>query len=765
MRKILLACIMLVFSSAAICHDIYGYIKDLRGAPVPHANVRVTEVNTTFLIGTSVTDSTGMFRVENIPEDTISVMISSVGYEPKEMILYNYACPINIVLFEKVQALDEVTVTANSTVLHKNKVSFFPSKNEKKISNGGYNLLYNMPISVLSVDPLSRIITTNMGDGVETFINGVPAGSDEIKNIRTEDVIKIEYLEQPSDPRFNNARYALNIVVAEYDRGGYTKADLQQSFVALSGDYSLYSHYESGKMAYDLLSGFEYDKQSHLGEESGIAYSFPDFTMNKHEYKSGNSRNERGYATFRAKYVADSMTIANTIGVQVNRTPYRNMSGETSVISAGDEITDEIAFDSHRDERYYSFEWEGDYYFKLKNDFALTSKFTASYMNTKQDYDYSGTDMRIINDIEEDAWNIKMNATLRKKFKAISLGINLISSCNGNSIHYLGTTPSDVKVKDWYAMPRLVFNYTSKKFWVNGKVGGSYEEATYNGQCEVYIFPKSFISGGLNFDTRNALSFSFEYSMFGNSLGMKSPNLIMTDSKTAIKGNPQLKNFCFISPSASYTFVPNKRTTLNVFSRWMYFRRPSVFAWEPVQLDDGRDIVVRSYTNAGYLSNLRLGISGTLRLLDNNLFVKGSVIQYYYKQGAPTEIDSWPVSLSVQANYHIKNFSISAFWEKSSENVSIFETKRCPQNYFLALNYGKGNFIATVICRNLFNDSWRTSESLYHSTPVNYEVQKFGNGYHRSFVFSLSYSFSYGKKTNIKNRINKSGTPNTAIIE
>ena len=370
-----------------------------------------------------------------------------------------------------------------------------------------------------------------------------------------------------------------------------------------------------------------------------------------------------------------------------------DLSGSTSILSS-DNMLDELAFVSHRNEKNYSVEWDGNYFFKLKNDFDLTSEFTAAYMNTAQNYDYSTTaGQNIINEIGEDAWNLKLNATLRKRIKRASFGINLISSFNGNALHYRGTTPSDVKVRDWYIMPRAVFNYSVNKFRINGNLGVSYEEATYNGEREVYFFPKSFLSGGWNFDARNSLSFSFEYSMFGNSLGMKSPNLIMTDHVTAIKGNPKLKNFHFISPSISYKIIPDKRTTISLFTRWQYFNRPSVFVWEPMVYDGNRTIVVRSYTNAGYLSNFRLGASGTLRLLDNNLFIKGSVTQNYFKQGGLTEVNSWPVSISGQANYYIKNFSISAFWEKSSKQVSIFETKKRPESYFVAISYGNGNLI------------------------------------------------------------------------
>ena len=766
MKKVFLILTMLIISTSAFCQDIFGYVNDMKGNPVPNAQVHIMENNKTYLLRLVETDSKGMFRAENIPNDTIVTIVTKLGFDPQEMKLYNYSCPLKIILHEKVQTLEEVTVTANSTTLNKNKVSFFPSKKEKKMSNGGYNLLYNMPISVLSVDPLSKKISTNMGDGVAMFINGSPATSADVQNVMAQNVKKIEYLEQPSDPRFNNARYAINIVVDRYDKGGYTKVDGQQGFETVSGNYSLYSHYEQGKMVYDLLGGYEYDKPSHIGETANTEYNFPGLAIYKNDYKYGKSKNNQTYATFRAKYIADSMIVANSVGVQFNRTPYRDLSGNTS-ITENSGIVDEFAFDSYSKERLYSLEWNGNYFFMLRNNFDLTTDLTASYMNTTQDYDYlaGGKGQDIFNDIDENAWNLKLNATLRKKIRAVSLGLNLISSYNGNSIHYRGTTPSDVKVKDWYIMPRFVVNYSAGKFRINGKVGVSYEEATYNNEREVYFFPKSFISGGWNFNRKNSLSFSFEYSMFGNSLGMKSPNLVMTDNYTAIKGNPELKNFHFISPSISYNFVASKQATINFFSRWQYFKRPSVFIWEPMARENGGNVIVRSYTNAGYLSNLQFGVSGTLRLLDNSLFVKGSLAQNYFKQGGPMEINTWPVSLSCQVNYFIRNFSVSAFWEKSSKYVSIFETKKRPQNYFLSLSYGFRNFITTFTCKNVFNNSWKTSESLYHSIPVNYNIQKFGNNYHRSFMLSLSYSFSYGKKTSMKDRVQKSGIPNTAIVE
>jgi hypothetical protein len=242
-------------------------------------------------------------------------------------------------------------------------------------------------------------------------------------------------------------------------------------------------------------------------------------------------------------------------------------------------------------------------------------------------------------------------------------------------------------------MPRLVFNLSLGRFRVSGNAGVSFEQATYNGQRETYFFPKTYMSGDWNFNSQQSLSFSFEYSMFGNSLGKKSPNIIMTDQFTAIKGNSELKNYHFISPTVSYNIIPNKRASFNAYARWQYFDNPSTYIWEPMKYN-GSTVVVRSYTNAGYLSDLHYGISGTLKLFDNNLYLNTTLSQHYFKQSGPSEIGTWPLSVRCQVNWYIKNLAVSASWEKSTKYVSIFQTRKWPQNYFVALTYGNGNFVA-----------------------------------------------------------------------
>ena len=51
MIRVVLLFLMLFPKTATFCRDIYGYINDVNGNPVPNAAVRIMQKNGTILIG------------------------------------------------------------------------------------------------------------------------------------------------------------------------------------------------------------------------------------------------------------------------------------------------------------------------------------------------------------------------------------------------------------------------------------------------------------------------------------------------------------------------------------------------------------------------------------------------------------------------------------------------------------------------------------------------------------------------------------------
>lgn len=88
-------------------------------------------------------------------------------------------------------ALEAVTVQGDNGFVTEDKTAFIPSKKDKKISAGGAELLENMAIPTIKVNPADKSISTVSGDGVRLFIDYMPASPTDVANLRTMDVLRV----------------------------------------------------------------------------------------------------------------------------------------------------------------------------------------------------------------------------------------------------------------------------------------------------------------------------------------------------------------------------------------------------------------------------------------------------------------------------------------------------------------------------------------------------------------------------------------------
>lgn len=243
-------------------------------------------------------------------------------------------CYIPAFYLNNAQMLNEVTVTASDRSMSKEKDTYIPTSQNKRISANGTQLLQNIGITTLNVSRLDGTIKTVDGQPVSTFIDFLPASRTDLRNLRAEDVKRVDVYEYPSDPRFGGAQHVVNFVMQQYEFGGYTKVDASQQTLINRGEYAVFSKFAYKKMIYDVGVDFDYKSNHHGGEHEVSTFKFPNQTVEyTRNIEESRAKNNGVFAFLRARYQSKKTTISNTFFVRRNKVP-NNYERATEVFSS-----------------------------------------------------------------------------------------------------------------------------------------------------------------------------------------------------------------------------------------------------------------------------------------------------------------------------------------------------------------------------------------------------------------------------------------------
>lgn len=124
-----------------------------------------------------------------------------------------------LILRDVPQQLGEVTVTASNMISTADKKMVFPNRKQVKASANGMDLLRNLMLPRLTINPIDNSVGTTDGGSVQLCINGRKVSKEEIMALQPADILRIEMLEDLG-VRYGDAAAAVNYVVKRYDIGG-----------------------------------------------------------------------------------------------------------------------------------------------------------------------------------------------------------------------------------------------------------------------------------------------------------------------------------------------------------------------------------------------------------------------------------------------------------------------------------------------------------------------------------------------------------------
>lgn len=180
--------------------EIKGTIRNATdNEAVEFVNVVLQTIDSAFVSGVS-TNNNGNFIFNKIDAGDYRLVLSSIGYNTQYVTLNGVKRNTDlgdIHLEDAAVALEGVTINGSNQISRPDRKLVFPSERQMKVSTNGVNLLQELMLPRIQVNPMNNEIGISGGGELQIRINGAKADINEIKALRPADIIRIEYHDNP----------------------------------------------------------------------------------------------------------------------------------------------------------------------------------------------------------------------------------------------------------------------------------------------------------------------------------------------------------------------------------------------------------------------------------------------------------------------------------------------------------------------------------------------------------------------------------------
>ena len=666
------------------------------------------------------------------------------------------------------QTLNEVVVEGLTATTSAKATTFVPSSKQKNASQNAIDLLRHIGIPEIRVNPMDNTVTDNAGGNVSIFINYMPASQEEMQGLRTADVRKVEYLEFPTDPRFRGAQRAINIIVQEYDYGGYTKISASETF--FSGPAAnIYSKFSYKKMTYDLYLGADYTSSRHIFYNTESMYTLKDadgqnFSLIRKEQNDNSKLKHNKYpVTFRATFNTEKIQIRNTIGYSHTAFPVMFQSG-TLMFSPG--LAENFHFERSNPSRSNSINYSGMFYFSLPHDFSINVTPSLTYSHNNNDLTYTTTASEsILRYARENAYNYRVDAYAHKKLgqkHLLMLGVN--GGDNINRLNYTGSNDYFDRFHNSFVAGLAAYQFQTQKINLYSDMGVCWEQSEINGIKNTEAYPFTHINFRYSPNSKNAMSIYFQYASSASTIDMKASDILQENEFMYITGNPLLKNSGHITLNLSYSWIHSNKFSLNAYTNFLEMLNRQLTIYEPFESGHA---LIRNYINNGNYIRGQFGVTANWKTLNDNLQFYGGAEMRLFRSTGVYDKTYTPFKFFAQATYYLKSFFFQASYQTAERNMFQNAPKiyKARPNYGISAGWGNSDWNVQVAAFNIFNRKWESAD-LWISSPLYTEHRiNYGTTAHAWFYLSATYTFGYGKKVQHGNEVGAQSGANSAIIK
>ena len=646
----------------------------------------------------------------------------------------------------KIKELEEIIIVADAQHTGKTKTVYIPSERQKSTASDGVSLLSRMNIPQLSVNPISATVTTADNQSVSLYINFRPATDGDVGGLNPGDVKNVEYLDFPTDPRFQRARHVVNFITLSYAYGGYTKLSAKERFMVRSGEASAYSKFAYKAIEYDIMVSGDHDYNPHIGQISDETYRLETGTIRRESGTETGRKHQRGlYTALRASWnMNDNLSFRNLVSFSRINTPTCLNSGYVNFSSL---YTSEV-YHIESPSRNNTFEWNSDLFASIGRGWSLNGTVQVEYADNKATSNYTTVIYSIQNHADEGAWFMRGTAQANKTLSdKITLFTN-VSSCGGHTmIDYSGSSNAANRFRQTFTGITFGLALNSRK--IAGSIDGGYAlESNYiNGKTMYDNYPFTHINVQYAPDQKHSVSLWFQYATFSPDATMKNPNILRQSELLYISGNPNLGCSRHTSAGISYTWLPGNTWQMSAYATMFRIANRQIAVYTPDGPDGG---MLKKYQNDGDYNHGQIGARLTAKFAGGKLSVSVAPRLLLYKTTGSNSISHFPFTASFNADYYLGDFYFNAYYDSGTSYVDGENAylRKMPMSYSAGAGWSSQRWNIQLSLVNIFRSSWKISKDTLTTHWYDSSVTQFGSEYHRRISLSVTYTLNYGKKIN-----------------
>ena len=640
--------------------------------------------------------------------------------------------------------LNEFVVTAAPVINKTDRKVIRPTKAMLNSSSNGLDLLRKLQLSRITINSLTNEIAV-AGAPVVLCINGIEATSAQISAIRPEDILRIEYHDNPG-VRYAGAVAVIDYIVSRHDSGGNLTLDTFGAFA--SGKYATIDNfaaqYNHGRSVWSTNIGFMGQQKDNWIRNYEETWNYPDATAKRNETGLPLQVGESGMESIvNYNYMHPDGNIFNVrLGFDFNHVPNMEQGDRHAILTTS--LSDTTIIVREHTENNSVQPSIGFYYLhKLSERQNLTFDLLGSYLHSRMLHDYSENGIGETNRVKGNKYSLKFLGLYENRAgsRIYSTGI----SNNSSVIHNIYKQAQPIEI-DIIQTQTTLFSEYSNRF---GKWGLMFNiRAAYNYlKQKNQTLNKLFILPAANISYRPAEKYLLKYSASLDYImpGASELSAVNQPVQNGMirRGNPTLKPFRVINQSFTASFESSFLSAEAMIG----YRNEHNPVMESVFFDNG--LFIRTYLNQRSFQRLRTAVSLSIRPWKDHLAITiEPMLNRYFSHGIDYRHRhnifriGWNVDISY--GHWMAYANIMSGPENKMYGEEIIEEKDMNQ---IMVGYKHSQWTLHIGVFNAFmHNYWMETRNLSALAPYKSKAHSGRNSSYIAIKLNLSLDFGHKAK-------------------